>query len=220
MVLMQQVDAVIARSCEFADHLGELLAAADGFESSPRAQACGFACELSLEHAHAVRTLFVAEAPNSACAMLRAQYEGVVRAAWALYAANDEQVEKLNQPLTAEAVKSAANLPGAKDMLTALQRRLDQEPGLRGLVLPLTEIHTVSWRAMNSFVHGGLLPLQRTSDGFPAKLAIDILRTSNGTVHIAARLLARLTPHEALAREIDQAWQSFKDCLPVVQAPT
>lgn len=82
-----------------------------------------------------------------------------------MYAATDPKVEKLNLPLNPESQQATKNLLGAQEMLEALKKRMAVEPALAGLVVPLTQIHEVSWRPLNSFVHGGLHPLnERTAD--------------------------------------------------------
>jgi hypothetical protein len=46
-------------------------------------------------------------------------------------------------------------------MLDALKARAGLSPHLIGLVVPLVEIRENQWKAMNSFVHGGIHPPQR-----------------------------------------------------------
>jgi hypothetical protein len=72
---------------------------------------------------------------------------------------------------------------------------------------------------MNSFVHGGLHPLTRTREGFPLKLAVDLLKNSNGMLHMSARLFARLTASAELVARVETAFKGFEDCLPVVNGP-
>lgn len=214
-VWMEPEPTLLDRSEAFADHLDQLVDKIQVFNKTPRAAACADACELSIEHAHAVRVLFATGAPSSACAMLRTQYEAVVRGAWATHVATDLQIEKLNQPLGSESEQAAKNLPGAQDMLIGLKKRVVAEPGLNGLVVPLLQIHEVSWRAMNSYVHGGIHPLQRTGSGFPAELAAQVVRNSNGIMHMAFRLLARLGLPAYIAMSVDRAYLGFEDCVPM-----
>lgn len=49
---------------------------------------------------------------NSAAAVLRLQYEAVLRAAWLLFAASPVQAEKLTRSLDVEAEQAAKNVPG------------------------------------------------------------------------------------------------------------
>src|SRR2546423_246091 len=132
------LDGLIERSREFEStlesHFGEqTLALAD---SSPRCQLCAMACLLSLEHAFVVRSAFGSGAPNSGAAMLRLQYEALLRAAWALFAASETQVDKLSRVLDIEAEQAAKNSPGAAEMLDAVSRKAPA-----GLAAPLQEFH-------------------------------------------------------------------------------
>ena len=212
---MEPAIALLGRSQDFEDRLIEVLGAIEEFSNAPKALAGGRAAQLAIEHGRATRELFGSGMPNSASAMLRAQYEAVVRSAWAIYAATALQVDRLNQPLDLESEQSAKNLPGALEMLKALTGRAGFLPELGGLVTPLIEIHTHHWRAMNSFVHGGIHPLQRSATGFPQELAETVIRASNGVMHFAFRLLARLGSSAHVVVEIDRAWIDFEDCCPM-----
>ena len=80
---------------------------------------------------------FASDAPVAACALLRAQYEALLRSVCAMYAANDVQIERLNAPLNINAQTAAKNLRGAQDMLSNLQKRSSLESGLDPLVAQL-----------------------------------------------------------------------------------
>lgn len=58
--------------------------------------------------------------------------------------------------LRVETEQGAKNVPGALKMLSSLQLRLQEDAGLKGLVVPLTEAHAVLWEALNSFAHAGI----------------------------------------------------------------
>ncbi|GAA4400234.1 DUF6988 family protein [Quisquiliibacterium transsilvanicum] len=212
---MEDLPHLLNRSAAFAAHLGNLVAEIRFINPSPRTAACAAAADLSMEHAHAVRTLVSARTGNSACALLRTQYEALVRSGWAMYAATDGQVEKLNLPISHESQQAAKNLPGAQEMLEALKKKMAAEPALAGLVVPLTQIHEVSWRPLNSFVHGGLHPLQRTNGGFPVQLAKDVLRNSNGMLHMAHRMLARLGASLEVVAAVEHCYVGYEDCVPM-----
>jgi hypothetical protein len=216
---MDELERLLAGSHQFSETLVGLLDSADGFADGPRAKAAAAAAELSFEHAHAMRILLEVGTPNSAAVLLRSQYEALLRAAWLMYAASEAHLDKLSTTLTTESGAKAKNAKGAEDMLKDLEALLVASPTLRGLVLPLREIRDVSWAAMNSFVHGGLHPLARTREGFPLKLAADLLRNSNGMLHMSARLLARLTPSADVVARVETAFKRFEDSLPVVTGP-
>lgn len=94
---------------------------------------------VALEHALAVRAAAQVGAMNSAAAVLRMQCEGLLRAAWLLFAANPAQVEKLAMPLSLAAEMGAKNLPGNLIMLAELEKVAPP-----GLVAPLAQFNQFS----------------------------------------------------------------------------
>ncbi|MDO8767500.1 MAG: hypothetical protein Q7K57_02085 [Burkholderiaceae bacterium] len=102
-VLQTPIDMnkLLLRSNEFEKALHGILRT-DGielFDSTPKLRVCAHACLLSIEHAASVRILFSADAPHSASALLRLQYEALLRAAWVLYAASDCRRRLKTEPL-------------------------------------------------------------------------------------------------------------------------
>ncbi|WP_427913901.1 DUF6988 family protein [Ramlibacter sp. MMS24-I3-19] len=212
------IEQLLDLSNRFSEHLASFL------EDLPITASAHFpaatAAALSLEHAGALRLLFSAGAPQSACALLRLQYEALLRGAWLIYAAPAAASEKLSASLEPDSQQAAKNVAGAKTMLEQLQKSLEANPALLGLVKPLAEIRDVSWDAMNSFVHAGLHPLVRTSEGFPHELAANVVRQSNAMQHMAARLLARLSDDSSglIPRRVDSVWMQYEGCLPMASA--
>lgn len=182
--------------------------------SDPRYELAAAAVLVALEHALAVRAAAQVGAMNSAAAVLRMQYEGLLRAAWLLFAANPAQVEKLAMPLSLAAEKGAKNLPGNLDMLADLEKVAPP-----GLFAPLAQFNQFSRHALNSFVHVGIHPLARVRTGFPAELAETVLRFSAGLMHLAYRLLATLTGSKELMGRVTRLHSAFSDCLPVHKQP-
>jgi hypothetical protein len=97
------MNKLLLRSDELENAINTILGAGviELFDHTPKLRVCAHACLLSLEHARSVRILFSADAPQSASALLRLQYEALLRAAWVLYAASDLQITKLDAPLDA-----------------------------------------------------------------------------------------------------------------------
>lgn len=211
---MERIANLLERSVAFDHFLSAALNGCTFVAETHRTRAAVAAAQVCVEHGRAVRVSFAAGLPNAACALSRVQYEALLRAAWALYVASDDKVAKLNAPLDVDAEQEAKNLPGALDMLKALKGRLVLQTELVGLP-PLSEIHEYSWRAMNSFVHAGIHPLNRSAAGFPVQLVETILRGSNGMMHMAYRLLSRLQPQMDRTGMIEGAWRQFSDCCPM-----
>jgi hypothetical protein len=138
------------------------------------------------------------------------QFETLVRAAWLLFAATPEQINKLDAHLDEESQKLAEKLPGLQDMLKAVER-----DGPRGLSMPLVEFNLYHRRALNSFVHGGLHALHRKQGGFPEELGIQLVTMSNALLHLAYRMLAELGGGVRM-RVVTDLHLQFPDCLPSI----
>lgn len=80
-------------------------------------------------------------------------------------------------------------LPALGEMLKALER----SPAPQTLRLLLREFSDQSTEALNSFVHGGIHPLRRTSDGLRVELLTHGVCFSNALAHLTAMLLATLS---------------------------
>ena len=169
------------------------------------------ACLISTEHAFVLRSAFVSMAPNSATALLRLQFEALLRSAWLLYSASPEQVAKLDRALDVESERVAKNLPGLMDMLAAVEKLASH-----GLSAPLTEFNHYHRHALNSFVHGGIHPIRRSMDGFPITLVHELIVMSNGLLHLAYRIMADLSSSQARMNSVTRLYIQFADCLPVI----
>lgn len=168
------------------------------------------ACTLCIEHGHVLRSAFALHAPGSGSALLRLQYEALLRGAWLMFAATATQIEKLANALDVEAEQAAKNLPGYSEMLSAVLRAAPE-----GLAAPLAEFHRHSRHALNSFVHSGIHALHRTRNGYPTDLALNVIRFSNGLSHFGYRLLASLSGSQRRMDRVTRLYQDYSDCLPM-----
>lgn len=167
------------------------------------------ACTLCIEHASVLRAAFAVTAPNSGAAVLRLQYEALLRAVWLLYAASPAHVDKLAQALDLEAEQAAKNLPGYMEMLEAVVKKAPE-----GLAAPIAEFNQYSRHALNSFVHSGIHPLRRAREGFPLEMASTIVRFSNGLMHFAYRMLASLSGSQRRMDRVTGVYLAFPECVP------
>lgn len=171
------------------------------------------ACTLCIEHASVLRAAFSVAAPNSGAAVLRLQYEALLRAAWLLYAASPSHIEKLARALDLEAEQAAKNLPGHMEMLEAVVKKAPE-----GLAAPIAEFNQYSRHALNSFVHSGIHPLRRAREGFPLEMASTLVRFSNGLMHFAYRMLASLSGSQRRMDRVTHLYKEFTDCVPMAKA--
>lgn len=177
----------------------------------PRYERSWSACLVSIQHAQMLRVAFSAVSPISGAALLRLQYEALLRSAWLCHAATPDEVEKLARSLDIEAEQAAKRLPGPQDMLAAVEKKAPA-----GLAAPLTEFNLYHRHALNSYVHSGIHALHRTSEGFPLELALKLIAISNGLMHMAYRMLASLLSSQDLLDAVTRIYRHFDDCLPVL----
>lgn len=201
------------RSDEFESTLAAILGPAwcTTQPTNPRYRVSASAARLSTEHARAARLLLLeCIAPQSGAALLRLQFEALLRAIWTLYCATDDQVRKLTAVLGLDSEQAAKGLPGPLDMLHSI---IPATP--EGLHSPLKEFHASSWRALNSYVHAGIHPLARETGGFPIDFAENLVRVSNGLMHLAYRFQASFLGQEHV-NAVTREWPHFRDVLPAI----
>ncbi|CDF82205.1 hypothetical protein PKB_0837 [Pseudomonas knackmussii B13] len=210
-----ELDDVLTRSRELhraiEAHLNNAV-----LEDSSRSESSFYMCTLSLEHGAGLRALISQGNAVSATALMRLQYEALVRGIWIEYAANEAQLEKICQPLTLETEQAAKSLPGLDDML----KKLENTPSAPQMaVIQLVDFKRVMLKALNSYVHGGLHPLRRHAEGFPIPLAIEVVRNSNGLATMAGMMMALLTRDPTITQPMRHIQLKFHDCLPQLLYP-
>lgn len=171
---------------------------------------------LSMEHATAAMLLMQSDMPAPAIALLRPQYESLVRGVWLMFAATEPQVEKLALPLTEETAKRGDDLPMLADMLKQLEK-VEQTP--KHLVVQLKSYKDIAWRALNSYAHGGMHPLSRYVTGYPPKLVRDSLCNSNGILMMATQLLCILTGNPENQAQWRRLVDQYVDCFHPFNGP-
>lgn len=211
------LEHMLDRSNALHERIGELLGTTE-FDGAPRSEVVLGMCVVAMEHGTALRALMALRLPTSAVSLLRLQFEALTRAMWLLYAANDAAIGKLAAPLTLDSEHAAKNLPGASDMIEKIGKRVGHGAPLVAYQM-LMQFKDVSWRAMNSFVHGGIHPLRRITEGFPVDLALQVLRNSNGLSTMTGMTMAVLTGNPATARRMSKVQYGFADCLPDLLKP-
>ena len=173
-----------------------------------RLRLCEAALLLSIEHARVLRLALDSEAPSSATALFRLQFEALVRAAWIFFVAQEAQMSKLMQPISEQAEQEANELPLLRDMLGVLKVR-----GPAGLMNPLLAVNDNIRNPLNSYVHGGLHPLRRRLAGFPTDLVFEVLFRSNELLHHAYRIMALMRNSQLLMDQVTDLHLHFRDCL-------
>ena len=205
------ITELLQRSDAFHEHLDGLIQASPSIQLEQARHSVSAANALvSIEHAIAARQCFGNALSQSATALIRLQFEALVRGAWALYVATDALIDVMNAPLDAASDESARKLPGATAMLRALSGRAPA-----GLTTPLEHFYASAWHGLNSYVHTGIHPIRRRIEGYPVELAVQQIRNGNGLLHLSYRLLAALTGSTTIMAKVTEAWRMHQGCLPV-----
>lgn len=201
------INELLQRSDAFHEHLDGLIQASPPVQLQLARHSIGAAHALvSIEHAIAARQCFANALSQSATALIRLQFEALVRGAWAFYVATDELIEVMN----AASDESARKLPGAASMLRALPGHAPA-----GLTVPLEHFYSSAWRGLHSHAHTGIHPVRRRIEGYPIELAAQQIRDGNGLLHLSYRLLAALTGSTEIMAKITGAWRAHETCLPI-----
>jgi len=207
-----RLSALLERTVQFHEavhaHIEHLVPAED-----PRYLVAFQAGLLSLEHAAGAFMLIRERLFPSAYTLMRPQYECLVRGIWLLYAASDAWVEKLGEPLTLESSKRANEGP----MLAEMLKQLEGSPSSpKPVVEQLKQYRNATWKAMNSYAHGGLHPLSRSLTGYPAQLTYDVVRNSNAVIALATQLASILSGDTLNMEPVRRFHVEYADCLPIL----
>ena len=126
---------------------------------------------------------------------------------------HEQEIEALERELSIEADAQARKVAVYGDMLKALRKEGCNAP--RVLVDEVGRVDKVLRHSLNSFVHGGFQPLKRHSEGFPLRLVLQVIETSNAISTMAAALFAVLTADEGhRMSRLNALLPEFRDVLP------
>lgn len=179
------------------------------FDDSLRIRTSDVACSLSLEHWTSTKTLLRSGLLSSAIVVHRAQFEALARSIWLLYAASDNHLSKLTNPLSLESEQAAKNMPQTVEMMQDLAKKAP--PQAYGV---LSRFKENSWKALNSYVHAGIHPIRRHEDGYPVQLLHDVLRNANGLAVVGCMQAAVLSGQQSLQRVILTLADEHSRCMP------
>lgn len=207
-MILYSLNEQLAQSAELESKLVEFLSL-HAFTTEKRIKGSRILCSVVYEHSESVKILISTGNLTSATGLVRLQYEALVRAMWLLYAASDVAVDKLMAELTNESAQKANNLPMLSEMLTKLEGKAPEVA-----MDALNEFKQYSWKALSSYVHGGIHAISRHSKGYPVEQLIQLLKTSNGLLIMAGMLLVILSGDANQKGKIPSIQMKFKDCLP------
>jgi len=160
---------------------------------------------------HGISICLLAEAGNfaSANALLRAQFEALVRGLWYCFAANDDWFANYWDAARANPTKDPNISWGMDDMLVSIASKAPPQNAPQ-----LAEFKAKAWGPLNSFVHGGVHPIALQVAGPDFDLVAGTVRNANGLTIMACGAAAILTGDQRDSHEIARIQKGFLDCGP------
>lgn len=168
-------------------------------KNSTSSRASAALLQLSLEHFGAIIVLLQKHLNGSAAALVRLQYEALIRGFYYFQCASESETEKFF---------SGEEPPKIKAMI----ENLEMTPGFTSGVL--SRVHSREWKTMNSYTHGGAAQVQRRYAGsdlanhYSEVDRLDILKAAKGMALMAAIHAALSYGSLELANELKQELES------------
>ena len=153
---------------------------------SPRSLLVAGFCEIVRQHALSQVILADAEIDVTATTLVRPTFEALVRATWCMGGASEEWIQKFLTP-NPEALTSDAET----EMGPPVQKMLDdiREHHPAHIHQMLVELKKSTWRAMHSYVHGGIRPFVQALVGFQEHEVAGVVVNANSMVLYTTNLL-------------------------------
>ncbi|CAM0999173.1 TetR family transcriptional regulator [Rhodanobacter sp. Root179] len=145
----------------------------------------------------------------SAAALVRPTYEALLRVIWTMCGAEDQWIDGFLRP-NEDATNSDAETrkgPDVVAMLATIERHHPPD-----IYLPLLHLKEATWRAMHSYVHGGIRPVVQSFVEFPAHEAASLLINANGMLIIATNAVRMA--YGLRSPMLPDLQTQFADCLP------
>lgn len=169
----------------------------------------GFANTVA-QHAKSQWLLVQSQLDVSATTLARPAYETMLRAVWALRGAEDKWIEDFLSPVL------AANDPGGETSMgpsvhTMLQAIAQHHPAY--IHEPLLALKNATWRAMHSYVHGGIRAVAQSSMPFPHHEMGSLLINANGMLCLTTNVVRMA--HGLPSPLLPKLQQQYADCIPI-----
>ena len=209
-LMVTDLSDLLYQSDELAAELSALLELSP-YDNSPRISASRTLCGVSFEHSESVRILIKTGNFTSSLGVLRMQYEALTKAIWALYAASETSISKLNSNLSHGSVKWADKIPLLNELLVELNGKAPAQA-----LGQLNEFKEYSWKPLSSYIHGGIHAITRHGKGYPVELLAQAVRSSNGLQVITGMMLVILSGDPRQQGRMPKIQQKFASCCPPV----
>lgn len=170
---------------------------------------------LSFEHGLSSLKLIADGFSSSGLALMRPQYESLIRGFWLMYADTDTWFAKLK---TAGMVGPNELNKLETPMIAEMLKSLDKSGAPAHILKQLNDFKGITNSTLNSFTHCGLIALVNNGSGYEPKLIYDALRNCNAVAAINLQMLSILTGRKEAMEPVRGMHHQFADCLPIVHA--
>lgn len=168
---------------------------------------------LSFEHGYSLLLLMKDGFVCSSLALMRPQFECLLRGFWLMYADNQTWLAQL---VKAGSV-NAENLKKIEPpMIAEMFRALEASAAPQHILMQLQSYREINMPAFNSLTHGGLLAFAGTEPGYQPKQLYDAVRNCNAIAALNMQMLSILTGEAQAMAFIRDIHREFIDCLPVI----
>jgi hypothetical protein len=163
--------------------------------------------DLSFQHAKSLRVLYDLELDGTATAILRMQFESVVRLMWLHFSAPDSFIEGYAGSISVDSPPK--DFPSVTEMIEKIKKS-----GVKGPGETLEEFKDIAWKGMNNHIHNGYLAFSRHVNSYPEKLVIQIISNSNALNLMTAMVLARINKSQDDVNFVKGLQLSYQDIMP------
>jgi hypothetical protein len=163
---------------------------------------------VSLEHWGAQRLLLREGLYVTGFALVRLQFEAVVRAIWILECAKADWLERFATPMADGQLEEPVLGPPVPAMLSAIATKA---PVIAGM---LSQLKEGAWEPMHSYVHGGVRPIAHSLAGTTHYQVSAVLRNANGLGLLAVNAMTMAFQDPRLGGFVARLQREYGDCLP------
>lgn len=161
-------------------------------------------CGIAFSHGHGIAAMLFGN-PTVAMALVRLNYEALVRANWVLFGADEAWVETFAVPVVEN---NEPDFPEMGKMLDSLSKC----PACL-VSIALSKLKQQAWSAMNSYTHGGQRQVARYLGRYDDDMLEEVMRTVNALYWYAARTAFHAGENEEMGRQLLDVYNTFQDCM-------
>ncbi|NMP15172.1 hypothetical protein [Thalassotalea sp. Y01] len=168
---------------------------------------------LSFEHGQSSLKLIADGFMSSGFALMRPQYESLIRGFWLMYADTEVWINRLS---SAEKIGPDEIKKLETPLIGEMLKTLGRSDAPAHILSQLNDFRTINNTAFNSFTHSGLAALVSNGMGYEPKVIYNSLRNCNGVAAINMQMLSILTGYEEAMEPVKKMHHHFVDCLPII----